>query len=1310
MKKLQSYILFIILLAALLPAAIPPYSASAQSGYLEAEIQPDGNSGYDARIYSAETTTNYAASETIAAGNTASGTYRSVITWDFSTFPSDAEVTEAVLSLWVAEDLATNASTLQAFVVTSAWDESTVTWAVPWTTAGGEDDILETPSGTASLAADLAVSSRVDITLTPEDIGNMIRANYFGILLRTGNESNDAYSFYSSDYVTDEDLRPMLAITYDPDPPMVDPGWKCIEGFECPDDIVLSPYYKQHNSMNIANTYGDGAWLTPTTLTSAQLQCSPWPKCQNDYPVYYKIVYRAHWWWPDYHPEWYTYNYISPTLRVAVSIPGGSGSFNDDMLCGYAQGNPYNPGFCTKVITGVLPASALQDIDGGYTVGVTAKIFGDAGFGGLASSFLWTISFSRAPIAAECADQYVVPTVDTYPIDPTIELPVGMVGEPDPQDYQGIVTVPNSIYMIRFRDGPWNNGTEDMPIYNLDFYIEGMVGTYVPISYFLLFDAVICYEIDTENNTFTIYFTAPDDNFYFRVSDTVYTDNTNDPETPLQYDFGLAYSAENGCSQFTYSSEDLYKSIEVPSLDDDVPVYDEQIDPIIGGEWYGIQVDSGTWNEDSPSTPRIDMEFSFIVYGPQQNPPPWQVLAEGSPLVACVSTDGKMTFVQAPLDEGLVLHLRVNDQDDPQNFSDNTGTLQVSVYHVANTYTPSGCAADYNVDDLVASGNIDGAQINGKSFANNFGSLDGFGNVIPGGVSTSYYMTPGGWYMLETRDGPWTASSESGGSYVDGQDYFDVQIRLWASDFDSDTWRDPDEWGLSTCVVNVDMLGHQRIYFRVPDNAVEGESESGAEFMIRVAGASNSTTGQLGWDLYQAVDVETSGEENPWDSCLVDYNSGLQLQQAWIPVKAVEGASITQNVVTGGGTTMLEAGVTYRLQTGNGPWQDGENPDDMYSAEISNDGGSTWFAFGDHPDITCGVVDQLGQYGIAIFTVATDQVWKIRVADTETEIFTDNTGSLSYKLWRSYYMPTYEGDGTLVSTYNDMDFDACQPMLIRPVFNNISEFPTRDTPTLPSTWDVSDWVTYLGEWFASIGDFVGELAVYLGDLLDDVGDYISGWSQYISRMVVTYFAWCPRHTNVLVVEFYKLRDREPLASIYELDTAADTTISEIKGYDWGAGGEGGGIAGEDYEDTSIFSFGEGGGDDENPETVNNIINKVFPNSGRSNDVWDDGDLVDFSASDGTPEYYDTCTSLFSDTLPARLRMGVCFASAWWKETGASWWIQLSLDISTVFVLIYMIKGAVQSLVYMMTGVRPWTKDGASKIIINAAEHITERKK
>jgi hypothetical protein len=32
----------------------------------------------------------------------------------------------------------------------------------------------------------------------------------------------------------------------------------------------------------------------------------------------------------------------------------------------------------------------------------------------------------------------------------------------------------------------------------------------------------------------------------------------------------------------------------------------------------------------------------------------------------------------------------------------------------------------------------------------------------------------------------------------------------------------------------------------------------------------------------------------------------------------------------------------------------------------------------------------------------------------------------------------------------------------------------------------------------------------------------------------------------------------------------------------------------------------------------------------------------------------------------------------------------------------MFKGALQSLVYMMTGVRPWTKDGASKMIIEVA--------
>ena len=121
------------------------------------------------------------------------------------------------------------------------------------------------------------------------------------------------------------------------------------------------------------------------------------------------------------------------------------------------------------------------------------------------------------------------------------------------------------------------------------------------------------------------------------------------------------------------------------------------------------------------------------------------------------------------------------------------------------------------------------------------------------------------------------------------------------------------------------------------------------------------------------------------------------------------------------------------------------------------------------------------------------------------------------------------------------------------------------------------------------------------------------------------------------------------------------------------------------------------------------MEKILPTSGEAFDVWDGGDVVDFESSDGLPAYYYTCGTAFADFLPERLRTGVCFASAYWKETGAAWWVQLALDIGTVFLLFAMIKSAAQSLVYMMTGVRPWTKDGAIKIIetVGRGENVVQ---
>jgi hypothetical protein len=170
---------------------------------------------------------------------------------------------------------------------------------------------------------------------------------------------------------------------------------------------------------------------------------------------------------------------------------------------------------------------------------------------------------------------------------------------------------------------------------------------------------------------------------------------------------------------------------------------------------------------------------------------------------------------------------------------------------------------------------------------------------------------------------------------------------------------------------------------------------------------------------------------------------------------------------------------------------------------------------------------------------------------------------------------------------------------------------------------------------------------------------------------------------MLIGAIKALETREPLATLSALNTVTKTAAAEIASYDW----EGG------YEDTSIFS---GGGGD--------LVQRVLPTSGVGISPWEDGgNLVNFdSSNNGLPSYYYTCDSAFADFLPSRARIGVCFASAYWKQTGASFWVQLSLDITAIFMLLGMIKGAVQSLVYMMTGVRPWTKDGASKLIIDVA--------
>ena len=334
------------------------------------------------------------------------------------------------------------------------------------------------------------------------------------------------------------------------------------------------------------------------------------------------------------------------------------------------------------------------------------------------------------------------------------------------------------------------------------------------------------------------------------------------------------------------------------------------------------------------------------------------------------------------------------------------------------------------------------------------------------------------------------------------------------------------------------------------------------------------------------------------------------------------------------GDAGLASGHIYRVETLEGPWYDGTNPDRRYTAQLSSDGGATWYSFEEHPDVLCYQIDQLGWYEKAFFEVTTGQVWKIRVADSETDVFTDNTGNLAYRLNLVNEFPV-DGPGDLVIDYNPGAADVCISKMVSPGVLSLSE--------------------------------IGSLGNYIGD-----------WLRYFNRSILSYFAWCPRHTEMLLSAINALKEKEPLATIREMSQISKDIVDEVESYDW----EGGGM-----DDKSIFSG-------------NVDVEDILPTGGGGG-IWEGGDLVVFGDTQ-LPGYYYSCNSTIADYLPSGLRTGVCFTTAYWKETGASFWVQLSLDISALFALFLAVKGAVQSLVYMMTGVRPWTKDGFLKGLGNYA--------
>lgn len=136
---------------------------------------------------------------------------RSLVKFDLSTIPSTELCDSAILSVWLAQDLADTDCTFSIHRVLKNWVEAEATWYIYSTgnnwplngafAAGGVD---LTPMGTSALiAANAALNTEIQISLDTTEMKKMYDGTYtnYGWLIKSTNETeSDVWGVYSREY------------------------------------------------------------------------------------------------------------------------------------------------------------------------------------------------------------------------------------------------------------------------------------------------------------------------------------------------------------------------------------------------------------------------------------------------------------------------------------------------------------------------------------------------------------------------------------------------------------------------------------------------------------------------------------------------------------------------------------------------------------------------------------------------------------------------------------------------------------------------------------------------------------------------------------------------------------------------------------------------------------------------------------------------------------------------------------------------------------------------------------------------------
>jgi hypothetical protein len=578
--------------------------------------------------------------------------------------------------------------------------------------------------------------------------------------------------------------------------------------------------------------------------------------------------------------------------------------------------------------------------------------------------FEWRAVYSTSPVDL-CGD-VIVRESNTYNIIPTIETPLGPLG--NPADEQIAATVPGDTYRIKTA-GTWNDGSavKGPDPSGFSYSTDGV--TWNPLSSM----PSIC---ASDNG---ILFEAVSTSLYIRVNDLAgeFANNTT-VTAPLTYTLDAIQTVTACSGMFDYDPlNDWIGSGEIDAASNE-PLMPSVKEPgFEAGEWYVLSTDGAPWVAGGEN--RYDIKATV---------PPDQGLYASEMSVwkytQCWEYTGELQhkryFFQLP---GAGLSLWANHL----NGESGSGTIHFNIYHVSSViFPPADCESSYTTNKMFIDDTVDANASNGFQLNNPFG------NPLENPLDPDWVV--GNYYMLQTKGGPWTNGLYGVTSY---------EIQLSADD--GATWSTPETWTHALCVAKTDLLGHIKVYFRY---------EGTERFRVRVNDTDFSgNMSNQPFEVWRATNITppTTG------SCSDHFQPMAENVSVDIP-PAVDIGIAPAFVVSDGSYYMVET---------RGAFTDAGMETGIFSgAEISDDNGQSWYPWEDYPLKLCyetfsetwqntGQLVHMRLY----FAATTNRIFKFR-ADDFDGIWTNNVSAASAAFGVNLYKAESIDDpwNTCTHTYN----------------------------------------------------------------------------------------------------------------------------------------------------------------------------------------------------------------------------------------------------------------------------------------------------